>query len=83
MMYEKYYYHFIYFIFRRIFNPLVALEADYDKKAKEALSCPVGQVRWDIGLNKKVNATFQLPEFRDGSMFYFYYIIFNNQPRIE
>ncbi|KAI1731651.1 RNA helicase (UPF2 interacting domain) domain-containing protein [Ditylenchus destructor] len=53
--------------YKRIFNPLVALEADYDKKAKEALSCPVGQVRWDIGLNKKVNATFQLPEFRDGN----------------
>uniref|UniRef100_A0A915E9R4 DNA helicase n=1 Tax=Ditylenchus dipsaci TaxID=166011 RepID=A0A915E9R4_9BILA len=53
--------------YKRIFNPLVALEADYDRKAKESLNCPVGQVRWDTGLNKKVNATFQLPEFRDGN----------------
>lgn len=58
-------------LFRRIFASLIALEADYDKKAKEALSCPVGKVRWDISLNKKVNATFQLPESRDGSMFCF------------
>lgn len=53
--------------YRRIFNPLVRLEADYDKKCKESLTCPVGQVRWDVGLNKKAVASFHLPEFRDGS----------------
>lgn len=43
------------------------LEADYDRKSKETLTQTVGQVRWDIGLNKKVTASFHLPEFRDGS----------------
>jgi regulator of nonsense transcripts 1 len=50
-----------------ILNPLVALEADYDRKVKEAMNYAVSQVRWDVGLNKKVIASFNLPEFRDGS----------------
>jgi regulator of nonsense transcripts 1 len=53
-----------------ILNPLVALEADYDRKVKEAMNYPVSQVRWDIGLNKKVTASFNLSEFRDGSKYY-------------
>uniref|UniRef100_A0A914YUY4 DNA helicase n=1 Tax=Panagrolaimus superbus TaxID=310955 RepID=A0A914YUY4_9BILA len=55
------------FHYKRVFMPLVHLEADYDKKCKESMSVPIGQVRWNIGLNKKVTATFHLPEFRDGS----------------
>ena len=67
--------------YRRIFNPLIALEAEYDKKIKESISCPVGNVKWDVkSANKvifkwffknfaklQVHATFQLPGFRDGS----------------
>lgn len=52
-----------------ILNPLVALEADYDRKIKEAMDYSVSQVKWDIALNKKVIASFNLPEFRDGSEF--------------
>ncbi|CAD5209734.1 unnamed protein product [Bursaphelenchus xylophilus] len=51
-----------------ILNPLVSLEALYDRKMKEQMSYPVSQVRWDIGLNKKLVASFNLPEFRDGNM---------------
>ncbi|KAI6230867.1 Regulator of nonsense transcripts 1 [Aphelenchoides fujianensis] len=51
-----------------VLSPLIALEAEYDRKAKEALSYQVTQVRWAIGLNKKTTASFNLPEFRDGNM---------------
>jgi hypothetical protein len=54
-----------YSLFRRIFNPLVKLEADYDKKLKESINCPVGHVDWEVKESKKIFATFQLPEFRD------------------
>uniref|UniRef100_A0A7E4VNX2 DNA helicase n=1 Tax=Panagrellus redivivus TaxID=6233 RepID=A0A7E4VNX2_PANRE len=56
------------FHYKRIFMPLVHLEADYDKRCKESMSVPIGQVRWGVGLNKKATATFHLPEFRDGSI---------------
>lgn len=55
--------------YQNIFSPLVALEAAYDRKIKESMSYPVSQVRWDIGLNKKLVASFNLPEFRDGSKY--------------
>src|SRR5687768_16289654 len=73
----------IYFV-RRVFNPLITLEAEYDKKMKESISCPVRQVKWDVksankvfnlefetnkSIRVKVHATFQLPGFRDGSEF--------------
>lgn len=54
--------------YRRVFQPLVRLEAEYDRKSKEALTQAVGHVRFDIGLNKKVTASFHLPEFRDGNL---------------
>jgi hypothetical protein len=41
------------------------LEADYDKKLKESINCPVGHVDWEVKESKKIFATFQLPEFRD------------------
>uniref|UniRef100_A0AC34QSM7 Upf1 domain-containing protein n=1 Tax=Panagrolaimus sp. JU765 TaxID=591449 RepID=A0AC34QSM7_9BILA len=56
------------FHYKRIFLPLVHLEADYDRRCKETISVPIGQVRWNLGLNKKVTATFHLPEFHDGSI---------------
>jgi hypothetical protein len=43
------------------------MEAEYDKKIKESIQCPVGQVKWDVKSANKVHATFQLPGFRDGS----------------
>ncbi|KAF7639132.1 hypothetical protein Mgra_00001367 [Meloidogyne graminicola] len=55
-------------IYKRIFNPLISMEAEYDKKMKESISCPVGQVKWDVKSANKVHATFQLPGFRDGNM---------------
>uniref|UniRef100_A0A1I8BRP6 DNA helicase n=1 Tax=Meloidogyne hapla TaxID=6305 RepID=A0A1I8BRP6_MELHA len=55
-------------MYKRIFNPLISMEAEYDKKIKESISCPVGQVKWDVKSANKVHATFQLPGFRDGNM---------------
>jgi regulator of nonsense transcripts 1 len=65
-----------------ILNPLVALEADYDRKVKEAMNYAVSQVRWDVGLNKKVIASFNLPEFRDGSKSTIVHLK-NNYPRLD
>ncbi|CAI4225896.1 unnamed protein product [Auanema sp. JU1783] len=56
------------FHYRKIFGPLVDLEADYDKKTKESQTQNVGHVRWDQGLNRKHLAFFQLPKFMEGSM---------------
>ncbi|TMW64981.1 hypothetical protein Poli38472_009148 [Pythium oligandrum] len=44
--------------YQNIFGPLVKMEADYDKKMKEAQTQDGVMVRWDIGLNKKRNGTF-------------------------
>nr|CAD2149807.1 unnamed protein product [Meloidogyne enterolobii] len=55
-------------VYKRIFNPLISMEAEYDKKIKESISCPVGQVKWEVKSATKVHATFQLPGFRDGNM---------------
>ncbi|KAJ0395504.1 hypothetical protein ATCC90586_001265 [Pythium insidiosum] len=44
--------------YQNIFGPLVKMEADYDKKMKEAQTQEGVSVRWDIGLNKKRNASF-------------------------
>jgi len=46
------------------------MEAEYDKKIKESISCPVGQVKWEVKSATKVHATFQLPGFRDGSLWF-------------
>lgn len=65
----------------RIFSPLVHAEAEYDRKAKESQTQSVGHVRWDIGLNKKLQAFFHLPKFSEGSMILFvsiYNCIYNS-----
>ncbi|VDN26799.1 unnamed protein product [Gongylonema pulchrum] len=54
--------------YRRIFEPLVAAEADYDRREKESQTQSVGHVRWDIGLNRKPQAFFHLPKFSEGTM---------------
>ena len=52
--------------YQNIFGPLVKLEADYDRKLKESQTQANVVVRWDIGLNKKRLAHFQLPKTDSG-----------------
>lgn len=49
--------------YRNIFNPLVKLEADYDKKLKESQTQDNIEVRWDVGLNMKIIAYFKIAKF--------------------
>lgn len=56
--------------YQSIFGPLVKLEADYDKKLKESQTQDNIVVRWDVGLNKKRIAYFNLPKANDGKCFY-------------
>ncbi len=46
--------------YQNILGPLVKLEADYDKKVKEAQTYDNIEVRWQTGLNKKTVAYFHL-----------------------
>ena len=55
--------------YQSIFGPLVKFEADYDKKLKESQTQDNIVVRWDLGLNKKRIAYFNLPKANDGKMF--------------
>ncbi|KAL6052356.1 ATP-dependent helicase NAM7 [Balamuthia mandrillaris] len=52
--------------YQNIFGPLVKLEADYDKKMKEAQTQDGVTVRWDMGLNKKRVAYFLFPKSDNG-----------------
>jgi len=53
--------------YQNIFGPLVKLEADYDKKLKESQTQDNIEVRWDVGLNKKITAYFNLAK-NDGDI---------------
>ncbi|XP_014273194.1 regulator of nonsense transcripts 1 isoform X1 [Halyomorpha halys] len=53
--------------YQNIFGPLVKLEADYDKRLKESQTQDNVDVRWDVGLNKKIIAYFTLAK-SDGDM---------------
>jgi regulator of nonsense transcripts 1 len=55
-------------VYQNIFGPLVKMEADYDKKLKEAQSEDGLQVRWDYGLNNKHLASFILPKIESGDV---------------
>lgn len=44
--------------YQNILGPLVKMEADYDRKLKEAQTQEDVHVRWDMGLNKKPLAYF-------------------------
>ncbi len=59
--------------YQNVFGPLVKLEADYDKKVKEAQTQENIEVRWHIGLNKKTIAYFNMAkndsELRYNSLF--------------
>eukprot|EP00659_Diplonema_papillatum_P018766 gene18766-28974_t len=46
------------FHYQNILGPLVALEADYDKKKKEAQTQNDIQIRWETGMNKRKIAYF-------------------------
>lgn len=46
--------------YQNIFGPLVALEAEYDQRTKEAQTQDNITVRWDQGLNRKWTARFIL-----------------------
>ena len=46
--------------YQEIFGPLVRMEAEYDKQMKESRNQDNIYVRWDIGLNKKILAYFNI-----------------------
>jgi regulator of nonsense transcripts 1 len=54
--------------YQNVFGPLVKIEADYDRKLKEAQSQDGLVVRWDFGLNNKHLASFVLPKLELGDV---------------
>ncbi len=48
--------------YQTVLNPLVKLEAEYDKRMKESQTKDQINVRWDVGLNKKRVAYFLFPK---------------------
>lgn len=46
------------YAFQNIFGPLIKLEADHDRSAKESLARDGVAVQWAVGLNKKATARF-------------------------
>jgi len=54
--------------YQNIFGPLVKIEADYDRKLKEAQSEDGLVIRWDYGLNNKHLASFVLPKIELGDV---------------
>ncbi|CAD6440381.1 f4b459af-ebd5-4b58-8fbd-9fd58f20d351 [Sclerotinia trifoliorum] len=54
--------------YQNIFGPLVKIEADYDRKLKEAQSEDGLIIRWDYGLNNKHLASFILPKIELGDV---------------
>lgn len=52
--------------YQNIFGPLVKLEADYDKRLKESQTQDNITVRWEVLLNKKVVAYFNLAKTDGG-----------------
>ena len=56
------------FQYQNVFGPLVKIEADYDRKLKEAQSQDGLVVRWDVGLNNKDTASFILPKLELGDV---------------
>ena len=54
--------------YQNVFGPLVKIEADYDRKLKEAQTQDNLIVRWDFGLNNKHLASFVLPKLELGDV---------------
>jgi regulator of nonsense transcripts 1 len=51
-----------------VFGPLIKLEAEYDRRLKESQTHENIEVRWDIGLNKRIVAYFTLPDAVDSDL---------------
>lgn len=49
------------FQYKNIFEPLVKMEADYDKRFKTSLTLENINVRWDVKFNKNTIVYFHLP----------------------
>ncbi|KAF5113276.1 hypothetical protein DV495_003583 [Geotrichum candidum] len=56
------------FEYQRIFGPLVALEAEYDRKQKESQSQGGVSVTWDFGLSQRYSVSFFTSCFDDSSV---------------
>ncbi|SGZ22232.1 BQ5605_C022g09458 [Microbotryum silenes-dioicae] len=56
------------YLYQNIFGPLVKIEADYDKRLKESQTQEGLVVRWDMGLNQKRIAWFNLPKLESGEV---------------
>ncbi|KAJ3355321.1 hypothetical protein HDU83_003616 [Entophlyctis luteolus] len=56
------------YLYQNIFGPLVALEAEHDRKLKESQTQDDVVVRWDIGLNQKLVAYFTLLKLEQGEV---------------
>ena len=54
--------------YQNIFGPLVKIEADYDRRLKEAQNQENISVRWDQGLNQKYTAWFIMPKLELGDI---------------
>ncbi|KAI9637077.1 putative ATP dependent helicase [Dioszegia hungarica] len=54
--------------YQNIFGPLVKIEADYDKRMKEAQTESDIIVRWDMGLNQRRLAWFSMPKLESGEL---------------
>lgn len=54
--------------YQNIFGPLVKIEADYDKRTKEAQTENDITIRWDMGLNQKRLAWFSMPKLESGEV---------------
>ena len=54
--------------YQNVIGPLVKIEADYDKKLKESQTQKDLVVRWDVGLNQKRIAWFNLPKLESGEV---------------
>lgn len=54
--------------YQNIFGPLVKIEADYDKRLKESQTQEGLVIRWDMGLNQKRTAWFNLPKLESGEV---------------
>lgn len=54
--------------YQNIFGPLVKIEADYDKRMKEAQTESDIIIRWDMGLNQHRLAWFSMPKLESGEL---------------
>lgn len=56
------------FQYESVFRPLIKLEAEYDRRLKESQAHQNIDIRWDVGLNKRIIAYFVLPTGGDSDL---------------